>query len=297
MAKAGSAQSVGIVLVASAAIAWSTAPLFVRWLPFDSFTILFWRGIFAGFAICVFLVVVQGRTALRDLVRINRGGWLFAIFSAVGMFLFIPSLQLTSVANVAIILTTAPFAAAALAWVWFREVPRLRTVVASAMAVLGVALAFGGGSAVSDLNGILLAVVMMLAIAGMTVAARRYRDTPLIAAAALSNFLGSAASLPFARDLGNVTTDQLMIMAVFGVLQVALGLTLFVLGSRHLPSAQAALIATLETPLMPFWIWVAFSEVPTGGQMLGGAIVLAAVLADTAADLSSRETAAPAPNR
>lgn len=289
MAKGGSAQSVGIVLVASAAIAWSTAPLFVRWLPFDSFTILFWRGIFAGLAICVFLLVVQGRSAWHDLARINRGGWLFATFSALGMLLYIPSLQLTSVANVAIILTTAPFAAAALAWLWFREVPRVRTVVASTLAVLGVATAVGGASAVSDLNGILLSFVMMLAIAGMTVAARRYRDTPLIAAAALSNLLGSAASLPFARDLANVSTDHMVVLAMFGVLQVALGLTLFVLGSRHLPSAQAALIATLETPLMPFWIWVAFSEVPTGTQLIGGAVVLAAVLADTAGDLRTRE--------
>ena len=71
----------------------------------------------------------------------NRGGFLFAVLSAVGMLLFIPSLQLTSVANVAIILATAPFAAAALAWVWFREAPRPRTVVAIAVAVVvGVVL-------------------------------------------------------------------------------------------------------------------------------------------------------------
>ena len=48
MMKTTSGQGVGVALVASAAIAWSTAPLFVRLLPFDSFTILFWRGVFAG---------------------------------------------------------------------------------------------------------------------------------------------------------------------------------------------------------------------------------------------------------
>lgn len=292
MVKSNLGQGAGVALVASAAVAWSTAPLFVRLLPFDPFTILFWRGVFAGGAICVLLVLLQGRSGLRDLARIKRGGLLFAILSALGMLLYIPSLQLTSVANVAIIIATAPFAAAALAWLWFREVPRLRTVLASAMAVLGVAIAVGGTSAVSDLNGVLLAVVMMLAIAGMVVAARRYRDTPLIAAAALSNFLGSAVSLPFARDLPSVSMDQLIILAMFGVFQVALGLTLFVLGSRHLPSAQAALIATLETPLMPFWIWLAFNEVPSGAQLIGGTIVLAAVLADTAADLRPRENLA-----
>ena len=283
-----SKHGLGVALVAAAAVAWSTAPFFVRLLPLDPFTILFWRGVFAGSATIVLLVLVQGRSGLTDLTRMRRGGLLFAVLSAVAMLLFIPSLQLTSVANVAIIMATVPFAAAALAWVWFRETPRGRTVVASAIAVLGVAISVGGASAGSDISGILLALLMMLAIAGMTVAARRYRDTPLVAAAALSNFLGSAASLPFAQDVASVSANDIIILAAFGVLQVALGLTFFVLGSRHLPAAQTALIATLETPLMPFWVWLAFKDAPTGGQLFGGAIVLAAVVADILGDLRSQ---------
>jgi drug/metabolite transporter (DMT)-like permease len=161
-------------------------------------------------------------------------------------------------------------------------------VLASAIAVLGVAISVGGASAGSDISGILLALLMMLAIAGMTVAARRYRDTPLIAAAALSNFLGSAASLPFAQGVASVSANDIVILAAFGVLQVALGLTFFVLGSRHLPAAQTALIATLEAPLMPFWVWLAFRDAPTGGQLIGGAVVLAAVVADIIGDLRSQ---------
>ena len=71
---------------------------------------------------------------------------------------------------------------------------------------------------------------------------------------------------------------------MFGCFQVALGLTLFFLGSRLLPSGQAALISTLETPLMPFWIWVAFAEVPTLRVLVGGALVMGAVIADIIGD-------------
>jgi drug/metabolite transporter (DMT)-like permease len=284
-----SRESLGIALVAAAAVAWSTAPFFVRLLPFDAFTILFWRGLFAGCGITVFLVLLQGRSALKDFTRLKRGGLLFAVLSAAGMLLFIPSLQLTSVANVAIILATAPFASAALAWVWFREAPRGRTVVAITVAVLGVAISVGGASTASDIRGLLVAGLMMLAIAGMTVAARRYRDTPLIAAAALSNFLGSAVCLMFAPNIAGVSTHHLMVLAAFGVLQVALGLTFFVLGSRHIRAAQSALIATLETPLMPFWVWLAFHDAPTAGQLAGGAIVLGAVVADILGDLRGQQ--------
>ena len=70
------------------------------------------------------------------------------------------------------------------------------------------------------------------------------------------------------------------VLAMFGACQVGLGLTLFTVGSRLLPSGQASLIATLETPLMPFWVWLAFAEVPSLRALIGGALVMGAVVAD-----------------
>lgn len=114
----------------------------------------------------------------------------------------------------------------------------------------------------------------------MTVAVRRYQQKSMVAAAAMSNLLGSLVSLPFAHGIASVSTYDIGVLALFGGLQVAMGLTLFVLGSRFLPSGEASLIATLETPLMVFWIWVAFAEVPAPRALIGGALVLAAVVAD-----------------
>jgi drug/metabolite transporter (DMT)-like permease len=56
-----------------------------------------------------------------------------------------------------------------------------------------------------------------------------------------------------------------------------------------LPSGQATLIATLETPLMPFWIWLAFREVPSSRALVGGALVMAAVIADIVSDSRTRK--------
>ena len=106
----------------------------------------------------------------------------------------------------------------------------------------------------------------------------------MVAAAALSNVLGSIVSIPFAHGIASVTGAELVILAMFGFFQVALGLTLFVLGSRLLPSGQASLIATLETPLMPFWVWLAFQEVPALRALVGGALVMGAVIADIIGD-------------
>lgn len=288
MAGADSQHRLGIALVVAAAVAWSTAAFFTRLLPFDSWTILFWRGLFGGGLIAAILVLTQGSTRMRDLVRMGRSGWLVASLSTLGMVCFIPALQLTSVSNVAIIIATGPFVAAAFAWIWLREAARWQTMLASVVALSGVAIIVGNIRASSDILGIALACLMTVAIAAMTVAVRRHKNTAMVASAAMSNLLGSIVSLPFAHGIASVTAADLIILAMFGFFQVALGLSLFILGSRLLPSGQATLIGTLETPLMPFWIWLAFQEVPASRALVGGALVMGAVIADIVSDSGAR---------
>jgi drug/metabolite transporter (DMT)-like permease len=284
MAVKGSQHRLGVALIVAAAVAWSTAPLFTRLLPFDSWTILFWRGLFGGGLIAAILVLMQGRAGLREFSAMGSNGWLVASLSTLGMVCFIPALQLTSVSNVAIIIATGPFVAAAFAWIWLREAARWQTLLASLVALCGVAIIVGDARAHADIIGLALACLMTVAIAAMTVVVRRHKGTSMVAAAALSNLLGSIVSIPFAHGIGAVSWTDLAILAAFGFFQVALGLTLFVLGSRLLPSGQATLIATLETPLMPLWVWLAFQETPAPRALIGGALVMAAVIADVIDD-------------
>ena len=275
-----SERRLGIALVTTAAVAWSTAPFFTRLLPFDPWTILFYRGLFGGGFILLFLALKEGRTALGSLLSMGNGIWLVAFLSTLGMVSFIPALQETAVTNVAVIIATQPFVAAAFAWAWFREAVRPGTLLASLVAFVGVGIIVSAATANSDFSGIGLACLMVLAISAMTVAIRRYKHISMVGAAALSNFLGSLISMAFARDIAHVTSGDITILAMFGFFQVALGLTFFALGSRLLPSGQASLVATLETPLMPFWVWLAFDEIPTSRALAGGALVMAAVIAD-----------------
>src|ERR1044072_3080928 len=106
MSVSPSQHRLGIALVMAAAVAWSTAPFFTRLLPHDSWTILFWRGLFGGGTIMVLMVLLQGRAGLRDMIRININGWLIASLSTLAMIAFIPAPPLTHVFNVAIIIST-----------------------------------------------------------------------------------------------------------------------------------------------------------------------------------------------
>ena len=189
-----------------------------------------------------------------------------------------------------IIIATGPFLAAALAWVWLRGDPRLRTMLASAAALCGVAIIVGGARAGSDILGIGLACLMALAIAAMTVMVRRHKDTPMVAAAAMSNILGSVGQHSLRPGHSGGHRDRPNDPGDVRVLQVALGLTLFFLGSRLLPSGQAALISTLETPLMPSGSGWRLARIPRLRVLAGGALVMGAVIADIIGDSRTRSS-------
>ena len=75
-----------------------------------------------------------------------------------------------------------------------------------------------------------------------------------------------------------MTADQAVLLAAFGLVNSALGLGLFLMGSARIPPIQTALIGALDAPLAPLWVWLAFAEVPTGATLVGAAVILAAVV-------------------
>jgi len=268
----------GVALVTGAAVAWSLAGFFTRLIPLDAWTILFWRGVFGGFFISLYVIAhYRGRT-LAVTRAMGWPGLLVTCLSTLGMTTFIPALKLTSVANVAIICATGPFVAAVIAWLWLRERVSPLTLAGSLLAFAGVALTVAGaGGGVGSLSGDVLAFVMTSAIAAMTVALRRYREVPMLPTACLSNFLGSLVSLAFAARL-SLGPQDLVHLALFGFVQMSLGLTFFTIGSRLIPAAEAALITVLETPLAPLWVWLAFDEKVSLHALIGGGVVMIAVI-------------------
>ncbi len=266
----------GLVLVTASALAWSTAGLFTRIIALDVATMLVWRGMFGALGILAVAVAMQGRAAFSDFGRMCWPGWIFAIISALGMLCFITSLRLTTVAHVSIIYATVPFVAAGLAWLFIRERPTKSAVIASLVSLAGVAFIVGFG-AEGSLTGDILAFGMTFALAAMMVISRRYPDIPTMPAACISGLLSADLAIPFSPGLA-VSGADLGLLALFGLVNSALGLALFTLGARLLPAIETALIGALDAPLAPIWVWLFFAKFPGAETMLGGAVVFAAVL-------------------
>ncbi len=277
----------GTAMLAAAAVAFSTAGLFTGLIAADAWTILFWRSFFGGLFLAAVILVRDGAAGLAGFAAMGRPGLLVAGCSTLGTICFVHALRLTTVADVTILFAIVPFVAAVAAWFWMRERASPATLAASAAALLGVVVMMGGGRSGAHLAGNLLALAMAVLIATMMVTIRRHRGVSMLPAACLSAFACALLVLPFARPAA-VDGPGFLGLLVFGTVQFGLGLLLLTIGSRRVPAARAALIANLELPLAPLWVWLAFGDRPPAATWAGGAIVLGALVFDLVASRMGR---------
>ncbi|SEI10232.1 Permease of the drug/metabolite transporter (DMT) superfamily [Rhizobium tibeticum] len=266
-------QHLGTFYILGAAMLWSTAGLFMGLLvTLDVWTILFWRSFFGAIAVGG-AALMRGDAGFHP--RLLRRSWFVATgCSAFGMVTFIPALQLTSVANVAMIHASLPVLAAIASALTLRERPARPTVFFSGAALVGAAVIFTGspGGSSSQL-GNLLALLMTISIAFMTVALRADRGRSVLWIIAVSNVIAAIVALCFAPSI-SIDLDDALLLACFSLIQMVLGLVLYSKGAQLLPSAEVALFSLVEVPLSPLWVWLTFDQRPGLPSVFGGAIIV-----------------------
>jgi drug/metabolite transporter (DMT)-like permease len=274
----------GAWLVFGAAAVWSFGGAIARFLSVtDSWTIIFWRSLCAAIFLLGFMFRRDGvrgtATLFRDMGWAGVGvGMCFATASTS----FIVALSHTTVANILLMQAGAPLFAALLMFVLFRERVGTGTWVAIAAVMAGITVMVsdsldGSVSPVGDGLALLIALAFALA----TVLTRRNAHVRMMPAVCLGTLITLVAGFAFAGSLQVGAADAAWLF-VFGALNLALGMMFFVTGVRLLPAAVAALISTAEPVLGPVWVWLVHGEVPVGRTLLGGAIVIAALLAHLA---------------
>ncbi len=271
-------KTTGITLVALATIVWASGGLFTRLLPFDLWTIVFWRGVFATLFIGSYVAYSFGRQTLTVFSHVGKESWMVAILSCATIILFPAAFQHTSIANAFTIVTALPFITAGIAWLWMRERPSGATMIASAFAMLGIFIMVGPTTPGIRLGDV-LALFGVICQAVMTIMIRRNPDVKMLPMAWASVMLSIVVSYPLAQQLWDLTARDYAVAAGFGLGPMTLGMMLYVLGSGMIPATLTALINTMEAPIGALWAWAGVGEVPELETVIGGGIVLTSVFA------------------
>lgn len=274
----GSDRLKGALLVTAAALCLSSGGILLRLVEGASgFAMVFWRSVFMSAAIAVWLLLRYQRGAFAAMRAVGVGGCVSALLFALAFAGYVLSITKTTVANTLIIMSAAPLVAAFLARCLLGELLARRTLLAIAVAVAGIAVMcgdeIGGGHGLGNALALLVAVCFGANI----VLLRRYRDVDMVPILLLAGIASALLIAPFARPLA-VPPQDMLILAMMGLLQLGLGLFLFIRGTPYLSAAEIGLLGLLETVFAPLWVWIGIGERPSTMALVGGALVLASVI-------------------
>lgn len=271
----------GIFLVAAAALAWSFGGALGRVVTVeDSWTVIFWRSIWASiFLLCFMLYRNKLKGTYRMFRYMGLPGLAVALCFATASTSFIVALKYTTVANILLIQAGVPLIAALMAWIVFREKVSIPTWIAIAVVIVGVGVMVseslsGEVSPIGDS----LALLIAFCFATATVITRRYAHVRMTPAVCTGTLIAAIVSASMASSFITSAYDT-GVLFIFGAMNLGLGLALFVTGARLVPSPMAALIGTAEPMLGPLWVWLFLNETPSPLTLVGGGIILAALLA------------------
>lgn len=276
----------GVVFVLLATLGWSLSGTFVRFMPnLDGWQINCWRGFWTGVILFVYLAITYGKDVFRRFLAVPTPALLAsALFFSIGSTMYVASLALISTAVVSVIGATAPLVAAMLSpWIT-KEKPGPEAWVASVLALAGITVIAWDGFSSGLGIGLLFAIFIPITFAGQTLALRRYRDVDMVPAICVGGFVSFilAGLLGFvAGHAGGgfvVPAREIGILSLMALLQLSLPLIFYTYGARSVPAVTLTLLSMLDALLNPLWTYLVFNETPDRMAMIGGGIILLAVL-------------------
>lgn len=284
----------GVFLVLLAGVCWSTMGLGIRFMEAaNTWQILFYRS----WALAPFLfLVITRRSGGKPVETIRRAGPA-GVVGGLGLVLAfsggIFAIQATTVANAMFLFAAAPFFAAVLGWVVLRESVRKATWVAMLVALSGVGLMVWEGISLGRMSGNIAALISALGFSIFTVALRWRRLNDMMPTVFIGGVLAIIFSggICYGADYGLVIPlNDILIAFSMGVFQVGAGLTLYTIGSKTVPAAELALLSLTEVVLGPVWVWMVFGERVDFYTLLGGGILLIALLGNALSGLRKKPT-------
>src|SRR4051812_982692 len=271
-----------VVLMVAVTLMWSIAGVITRHLEqARSFEVTFWRSFFTVLSLLVILPFFQGR---RVFANIRRGGWplwLSGLCWSVMFTAFMVALTLTTVANVLVTMAVGPFLTALVARIFIGHRIPPRTALAILLAGCGIGYMYGTQMGEGSVAGTLVAMCVPLAAAvNWTTTQRSHaqgHDVDLVPAVLVGAAISSILTLPLAMPL-RASGHDIALLALLGVVQLAIPCALSVLCARVLKAPEISLLGLLEVIFGIILAWWGAGEVPTPTVITGGALVIGALM-------------------
>ena len=269
-------RSKGILMSLVGVVVLSPDSLLIRLAGLDDYTLIFYRGLLPACAISLILWLHYRAQFFPALLRIGWAGMVNAVLFALVNISFIGAIQRTSVANTLLLLSSAPIFAALLSLVVLRENQRPSTWLIIALSLFSIFIIGWGSYGSNGLTGDLLALACALVTASSAVLVRYHKATDLVPSIIVGSLITAAYALSQTPELA-VSAQQLVYVAIIGLVLVPFAFIMLTIAPRFANSAEVQLVYLLESILGPLWVWLVIHETPSLNTIIGGSILLISV--------------------
>jgi drug/metabolite transporter (DMT)-like permease len=252
--------------------------LFVRLIEAEPMVTAFWRALIGGVFVLLALLSIRGLQDFRAVLRTGWPGLIYTVLMATSAPAFVLAVVNTSVANVVFIFATMPIFAAIFSRIFLGEPIRTRMIITMAAVIFGLAIIVHGSSSAQTASwkGDIWAVYVSAAMAAALTAVRTVKSTLMIPAIPIA-YIGAAIVIGIFVSPAEAFETQWPLFLGHGAF-IAAASCLLVLGPRYISSSEVSLLILLEAVLAPLLVWAVIGENPGSWALVGGAVVIGALL-------------------
>ena len=268
----------GPILVLLGGFSLSWGGLIIR--SFESATIwqiLFYRSLFFLLALITFLFLTYGKETIKKIKVAGIQGLLGGIFLSGSFVAYMYSMTETTVANVVFIISTQTIFLPVLDYFFLKEKISPRGLVAIVLAMIGVTLMIGDSIGTGSLYGNIAALAIPINFSILILIIRKYPNLDMIPAIFYAGILSCIYGL-LLLDSIMISAKDIWFSFLLGVPQLAIGFIFITIGSRTTPAVMVGLLMLMETIFAPIWVWLFYSEIPPLSVLIGGLIIISAVV-------------------
>ena len=281
-------RRLAILLVISGYVVSSFSGLIVRLLEVGPLVMNFYRALFLMSAVIVLLVIRHRGAAAVRVIGVGWPGLLAGTMLAITVITFLQSLSYTTVANTLFVLGAIPFVTAALAWILLKERPNSATLVAMMIAFAGIVIMIGEGFTVGSTYGNMMALLATLCFSVYAVLVRRYRQIDMLPAILISTLIIMVVVALIRQGHLEISRQDLLLCLLWGGVMSGFTSAVFIFASRHVVAAELTLFMLLEFALGPVWVWLFVNEIPSRWTLVGGVLVISALVGRSLSEFRSR---------
>ena len=280
-------HSSAVMLMIAVTLMWSIAGAVTKQLESaKSFEVTFWRSLFTLISLLVILPLWQGRGVFKAMSWKSTAFWISGVCWSVMFTAFMVALTLTTVGNVLVTMATGPLLTALMSRIFIGHKLPMRTWVAIAVACAGMAYMFGQQLDLKQGGALLgMAVAFCVPVAGAinwTVVQRsqgKGAKLDFVPCVLIGAVISTLVTLPLAFPFA-ATRSDVGWLALLGMVQLAIPCVLAVVCARVLKAPEVSLLALLEVIFGILLAWAFAGEVPTQAVLIGGALVIGALVAN-----------------